>query len=117
VSTLSHSPRRSRSVLTFPCTFGGRPHRIPISSSLFCSQSPWLAPYELAAAPSRRNRALPGDAVTAWWCATSSRALNTVSRHELTSEMTATREARSANRRCPLAAGRNPVTCARLYRW
>jgi hypothetical protein len=35
----------------------------------------------------------------------------------LTSRITATREARSAGRRCPLAAGRNPVTSARLYRW
>jgi hypothetical protein len=31
VSTPSRSPRRSRSVLPFPCTFGGCPHRISIS--------------------------------------------------------------------------------------
>jgi hypothetical protein len=42
VSTPSRSPRRSRSVLPFPCTFGGRPHRISISHRFsVLLQSPW----------------------------------------------------------------------------
>jgi hypothetical protein len=68
VSTPSRSPRRSCSVSPFPCTFGGRPHRIPISlplSDLFAVAVTIASSIRASAQPTTSSRqaktSSPGD--------------------------------------------------------